>query len=116
MFASASTADFHLQPGSPAIGSGVNTGIAWDFDGNPRTGNDLGAFAASSTGSSTASTSPCDLNGDGKVDQNDVTAATNQTIGVLPCGNLQSVGNGACTIAAIQRVEEAFRTGVCRVQ
>jgi len=116
MFASANTGDFHLQPGSPAIGSGVNTGIAWDFDGNPRTGNDLGAFAASSTGSPTASTSPCDLNGDGKVDQNDVTAATNQTIGVLPCGNLQSVGNGACTIAAIQRVEEAFRTGVCRVQ
>ena len=39
--------DFHLKTGSPAIGSGVYTGIPYDLDGNPRSvGNvtDIGCY------------------------------------------------------------------------
>ena len=41
--------DFHLQPGSPAIGAGVDAGVRSDFDGMPRRRGvacDLGAFGA----------------------------------------------------------------------
>jgi len=41
------TANFHLGAGSPAIDSGVDTGLATDFDGNPRplgAGFDIGAY------------------------------------------------------------------------
>jgi hypothetical protein len=39
--------NYHLQPGSPAIGSGVAVSVTNDFDGNPRfqlAGYDIGAF------------------------------------------------------------------------
>jgi hypothetical protein len=40
-----SSSDLHLRSGSPAINSGVDVGIATDFDGNPRVGApDIGAF------------------------------------------------------------------------
>jgi hypothetical protein len=41
--------DFHLRPGSPAIGAGLRTAIRSDFDGAPRppgAGSDLGAYQA----------------------------------------------------------------------
>jgi hypothetical protein len=38
--------DFHLKPGSPAINQGINTGIPFDLDGNPRAVGlpDLGCY------------------------------------------------------------------------
>jgi hypothetical protein len=39
--------DFHLKSGSPALGTGVNTSIPFDLDGNPRTvagKTDLGCY------------------------------------------------------------------------
>ncbi|HEX3934732.1 MAG TPA: choice-of-anchor Q domain-containing protein, partial [Puia sp.] len=38
--------DFHLQPGSPALGAGMAAGIPIDLDGNPRppTNPDLGCY------------------------------------------------------------------------
>jgi hypothetical protein len=44
--------DFHLQAGSPAIGTGINTGVAKDYDGVPRPqagSYDIGAFEYSGT-------------------------------------------------------------------
>jgi hypothetical protein len=41
--------DFHLRPGSPAIGAGLATKVLLDFDGLPRragAGGDLGAYRA----------------------------------------------------------------------
>lgn len=46
-FTHAAAFDFHLQPESPAIGKGLPTGIATDFDGIPRPQSgacDVGAF------------------------------------------------------------------------
>ena len=42
-FADLAAFDFHLQPGSPAIHAGIDTGVATDFDGQPRN-HALGAF------------------------------------------------------------------------
>ena len=39
--------DFHLQAGSPAIDKGINTGLPYDLDGNPRSvgaAPDLGCY------------------------------------------------------------------------
>jgi hypothetical protein len=39
--------DFHLKTGSPAIDAGINTGILYDLDGNPRfvgSATDLGCY------------------------------------------------------------------------
>jgi hypothetical protein len=45
MLAKAPGADFHLLGGSPAIGAGIATKAAFDFDGTPRgTSFDIGAF------------------------------------------------------------------------
>lgn len=47
LFSSLSSRDFHLQSGSPAIDSGINTGISADFDGISRPQGkafDRGAF------------------------------------------------------------------------
>jgi hypothetical protein len=114
MFVSPATGDFHLKPGSPAIGSGADTGIAWDFDGNPRTANDIGAFAFGSTSASLSQA--CDINGDGKVDNNDITAAISQTTGGAACGSAGKLGTSGCNVAAIQRVINAVHGGDCRVQ
>jgi hypothetical protein len=120
LFASPATGDFRLKPGSPAIGSGADTGITRDFEGNLRTTNDLGALAfgsSSSAGSSSSSpSSPCDINGDGKVDHDDVTAAINQTIGSANCGSAGKLGTPGCNVAAVQRVINAIQSGVCRAQ
>jgi len=45
MLVSPTTFDFHLGPGSPAIGKGVLTSAVFDFDGYPRSGTvDIGAY------------------------------------------------------------------------
>jgi parallel beta-helix repeat protein len=53
VFADAAAADYHLQPGSPAIDNGSSTGAPdEDYDGAPRpqgTGHDIGAFEHGST-------------------------------------------------------------------
>jgi hypothetical protein len=47
LFVNGSAFDFHLQSGSPAVDSGINTGIDHDFDGVPRpqgAAYDIGAY------------------------------------------------------------------------
>jgi len=45
LFVSTSTPDFHLQPTSPAINSGIDVGLTQDYAGNPIYGTpDIGAY------------------------------------------------------------------------
>ena len=45
MLVNAAGFDFHLMPGSPAIGAGITTAAPFDFDGNPRGASfDIGAY------------------------------------------------------------------------
>ena len=53
LFVNAAGADFHLKTGTPAKGAGVNTGLAYDFDGVARTPTiDIGALQAGGGGGS----------------------------------------------------------------
>jgi len=63
---------------------------------------------------SLSSGSPCDLNGDGKVDLNDVNLAVQQALGKMACtADLDQ--NGACNVIDVQRIINATITGVCRI-
>jgi hypothetical protein len=65
-------------------------------------------------GGSTAPQVSCDVNGDGKVDSLDVTAATNAALGKAPCvSDLDQ--NGRCDVVDVQRVINASLGGTCRV-
>jgi hypothetical protein len=47
LFVNPAACDFHLRPGSAALGTGIDAGAAFDFEGRPRAGNggyDLGAI------------------------------------------------------------------------
>jgi hypothetical protein len=53
LFVHVSTKDFHLQPGSPAIDTGINTGVASDYEGVSRPQGrafDIGAYEYTSGG------------------------------------------------------------------
>ncbi len=66
-FADAANLDFHLESTSPAINNGIDTGIAYDYDGISRPQNtyyDIGAYEVSYR-------LPGDANGDGTVNQGD---------------------------------------------
>jgi len=76
--------DFHLQPGSPAIDTGIADGApSTDFDGHGRpygAGFDIGAFEYGSSGGGTPTPTPpsCpfassgDFNCDGKINESDL--------------------------------------------
>jgi hypothetical protein len=52
-FVDPATANFHLQPSSPAIDAGISTGVSSDADGVPRpqgSANDIGAYEFVGTG------------------------------------------------------------------
>ncbi len=117
-FVNASLPDFHLQQSSPAANAALTTALPPnDFDGNkrPQTVNGaVGAYEYSGVASQSAvqTANPCDLNGDGVVDQADVLLAIDQTIGVTACGNLTVLGGGSCNVTGIQRVVNAMQ-GAC---
>ena len=52
----------------------------------------------------------CDLTLDGNVDQNDVQAAINMSLGVSPC-NANVFGSGVCNVVVVQRVINASLPG-----
>jgi hypothetical protein len=61
-----------------------------------------------------AQTSPCDLNGDGVVNQIDVQLAVNQALGISRC-TVDLDHTGVCTIVDVQRVINAAAGGSCLV-
>ena len=56
--------------------------------------------------------SACDLNGDGKVDANDVIIMVNQATQKTPCVN-DLTGDGVCDVQDVQRVTTAATGGAC---
>ncbi len=57
--------------------------------------------------------SPCDLNGDGTVNIQDVLIAVNQVLGVLPCSTADLLQNGQCSIIDVQRIVNASLGSGC---
>ncbi len=57
----------------------------------------------------------CDVNRDGVVNSDDVSAAINQALGVTPCGAAALQRPGQCTVVDVQRVINAVSTGNCRM-
>lgn len=68
-----------------------------------------------STAAPVASPLPCDLNGDGVVDRNDVNIIINQTLGMSVCKTPQLSGGSTCTVVGVQRVVNAMLGALCRV-
>ena len=60
-----------------------------------------------------APSSPCDLNGDGKVDTLDVQIAINQALGISACSTAALMGSGQCNVVDVQRVINASLGGAC---
>ena len=54
----------------------------------------------------------CDLNQDGKVDQADMQAAINMSIGLSPC-TANIFGANVCNVVVVQRVVNAAMGGTC---
>jgi hypothetical protein len=57
-------------------------------------------------------TNNCDLNGDGKVDNSDVQAAINMSLGVSNC-TANIVGPNVCNVVVVQRVINASMGNTC---
>jgi len=127
-FVSASTsfattpASFNLQvqSTSPVVHAGnpANAPL-YDLIGNPFANQPtLGAYEY---GPSTAPAPPpppptssaCDINRDGTVNNLDVVAAANQVVGLSSCGTAALRISGQCTAMDVQRVIVAVRGGLC---
>lgn len=68
-------------------------------------------FAASAQAQST---NACDLNGDGTVNNTDVTLARNMSLGSTPCSaSINVFGVGVCNVVVVQRVTNAMSSGTC---
>jgi hypothetical protein len=115
LFVNAAVGNFRLQAASPAINAGVTiASITHDIEAFPRlqgTAVDLGAFEFA--GSSSTSL-PCDVSGDHRIDNTDVTLAIDQTLARVPCTSADIDKDGQCTVVDVQRVINA-RSGSCRV-
>lgn len=74
----------------------------------------LTACSLSFSSSLWAQTSPCDLNGDGSVDGNDITLAINMALGTTPC-TVSIEGPNTCTVITVQRVINASLGQPCSV-
>jgi hypothetical protein len=116
LFVNGSAANFQLQQGSPAIGAGVAiAGLTMDILGTARAQSgtvDVGAFQYAAA---TTTTSPCDLNGDGVVNQTDVNIAMSQALGTSACTNAALYQSGVCNVVDVQRVINASQGASCRV-
>jgi Bacterial Ig-like domain (group 1) len=58
--------------------------------------------------------SPCDLNGDGVVNNTDVQIAISQVLTPGSCGNADLIGSGQCSVVDVQRIIYASMGGACR--
>jgi hypothetical protein len=76
-----------------------------------RTGQTL-LLAALTSFSAWAQISPCDLNGDGVVDINDVNLANNMSAGATTC-TANIMGAGVCNIVVVQRIINAALGQAC---
>jgi hypothetical protein len=121
--------DFTLPAGSAAIGAAGALGPL--VTSNPEGGNytptqqykfdeqtisrtslaDLGALAHAGT----APVMPCDLNGDGAVNNLDVQLAIAQSLGTTACGNAALQQSGVCNVIDVQRVINAANGQACKV-
>jgi hypothetical protein len=102
--------DLRLQSSSPAIHAGTSAGApTYDLLGNPFANpRSLGAYE-----SIARPTSPCDVNGDGVVDFQDVLAAINQALGLSACGTADLLQDGQCNMVDVQLVIVAAMGGTC---
>ena len=64
------------------------------------------------TGNS-ASTSKCDLNGDGRIDILDIQLAINEALGAAPCTNGDINSDGSCNVQDVQSLINSVMTGTC---
>ncbi len=64
--------------------------------------------------SSTAAPNPCDLNGDGVVNNADVQIAISQVLPPGSCKSADLIGNGQCGIVDVQRIIDASMGQPCR--
>jgi hypothetical protein len=71
----------------------------------------IGLLCFAATGSAQA-LNPCDLNGDGVVNQSDVSLAVSMTLGNTSC-TANITGQGVCTVVTVQRVINAQGAGTC---
>ena len=67
------------------------------------------------TGLLRAQDSPCDLNGDSRVDVADVQRAINQGVGIESCGGADLNRDGKCDVADVQRFVNASLGQPCQV-
>jgi hypothetical protein len=59
--------------------------------------------------------SPCDLDGNGLLNNTDVQAAIDQALNPAKCGTADLDKNGKCDVIDVQRVINALVSGVCKV-
>jgi hypothetical protein len=121
-----------INPGYPHImraaasylaGLGITDGLlvgssGWNWTAtNVGSQNNVGVnpqFAIIPRGVQSATPS-CDLNGDGKVDVQDVQISISSSLGTSACGNGDLDGSGTCNVIDTQRVIIAALGGACRL-
>lgn len=116
-------ADTWTRLSSTGGGAAIDAMMAYDSSRNTlitlsRSGPgilDVWQGALSSSSTVVKQPSPCDLNGDGIVDNLDVQLAISQAVGTTACGTADLVGDGTCIVVDVQRVVNAAGGGVCQV-
>jgi len=113
----AGSVNLQLQSSSPMINAGTAiSGLTKDMLGVSRpqgSAMDIGAYEFAS-GSAPPPTATCDLNGDGVVNNSDVTMAINQALG-LGGTALTLDGGGVWNVVDVQRVINATLGQACRI-
>lgn len=111
-----SSIDLHLKSGSPMINAGAAVGgLSQDMTGILRpqgSANDIGAYEYFS-GSGPVAT--CDLNGDGTVNDTDVTIAKDEALGTSSQSSVDLNGDGIWDVVDVQRVINARNGQACRI-
>jgi len=88
----------------------VSTGVA-----NLKASNFSVKAYVSGSGTGTPVTASCDLNGDGKVNVQDVQLAIAQVLGYAPCGSADLRNTGTCDVVDVQRVIMAALGAACQL-
>ena len=81
----------------------INSFVTWSQPGTLVGEVWLGRLSANTSNQASA----CDINKDGVVNTLDVQIATNQALGLAPCGSADLIGNGVCSVIDVQRIVNA---------